>query len=150
MYQSMYPRQLREGRNLEHKTGQSRSLGNSPALDCSAPGPVEKSSVSWALLLTQHSETVSGGANLTSCLSQALGGLRQKSPPPASAECTPRCRPRSSDRGTRDRKMVRTFPVVPSSAMKNNIKLYLFLLRLLFKDLMVAFLPSSDETLATS
>lgn len=64
MYQSMYPRQLREGRNLEHKTGKSRSLGNSPELDCSAPGPVEKSSVSWTLLLTHHSETVSGESEL--------------------------------------------------------------------------------------
>lgn len=42
---------------------ESSSLGNSPGLDCSAPGLV-KQSVSWTLLLAHHSETLPGEGKL--------------------------------------------------------------------------------------
>ena len=147
LYESVYPRQVREGRNLEQKTRKSRSRGNSPQLDCSTPGLVEchgpcSSLTTLRPVWGEHTRPLPVYPRLWEALDKSLLHWSLLSAL-YKLQAT-------FVRQARDRKMVRTCPVEPSYTMKNNIKLHLFLLRLVFKDLMVTFLPSSDETLATS
>lgn len=96
-YQSVYLRQVREGRSLEQKTGKSASPENGPGWTAvHALGLVEKT-IPWTLLPPYHSELLLGEGNLGLLLSKPSSGKPGRKSPLFTAECTPQ---RS---GTRER-----------------------------------------------